>query len=951
MNHRGQSNVHIYLYFDHCRQIRNQLRQDIAEMAVKDPGFVPHLAIIQVGGRQDSSAYVTMKRKAAEEAGIKLTLKHFTAEPDMPEDKIISQVDLLSYVRQLNDDTSVHGILVQLPLPSNIDPEVITNAIDIYKDVDGFHSTNIGNLVKKGCDPLFQSCTPKGIMELLDHYGVQMEGKNAVVIGRSNIVGLPIFNLLLKRNATVTLCHTKTQDLADKVRHADIIVAAAGHPELIKGEWIKEGAVVIDVGTNAVSDPTKKSGYRWVGDVEFDTAKLKAALITPVPGGVGPLTVAMLLKNTVISAHRFLGGIQVKAEYPVLKLRSPVPSDIEIARSQTPKPISVIASEIGLLRGEYDLYGDYKAKVKLSVLDRLQHRQNGNYVVVTGITPTPLGEGKSTTAIGLCQALAAHLGRKSFACVRQPSQGPTFGIKGGAAGGGYSQINPMEEFNLHLTGDIHAVTAANNLLAAALDARMFHESTQSDIALFDRLCPKKNGCRQASAIMVERMKKLGLDYSAIDTWSDEHIRKFSRLEIEPESITWNRVIDTNDRFLRQITVGQADTEKGFSRSTGFDISVASEIMAVLALTKDLQDMRLRLGRMVVATSKSGTPVTADDLGVSGALTVLMKDAILPNLMQTLEGTPVLVHAGPFANIAHGNSSILADRIALKLTAPTETEPAGYVVTEAGFGADIGMEKFFNIKCRQSGLIPNCVVIVATIKALKMHGGGPDVVAGKPLAPEYKTEHCELVERGVLNLKRHIENARKFDIPVVVAINKFSSDTDAEIEIVKTASEASGAFAAVTASHWELGGKGAMALAEAVVQASARVETTKPSFSLLYPDEMPLIEKIRTIARKIYRADDIEMSDLALRKLDYCTRMGWNTLPICMAKTQYSFSHDPKMKNAPTGFILPIRDVRASVGAGFIYPLVGSMQTMPGLPIRPSFFDIDIDEDENILGLF
>ena len=547
-------------------------------------------------------------------------------------------------------------------------------------------------------------------------------------------------------------------------------------------------------------DSTKKSGVRWVGDVHFESALEKASLITPVPGGVGPMTVAMLLDNTVQSAKRFLKGFHHPVEYLPLELKRPVPSDIDIAMAQTPKPIQRVAFELGLFSGEVDLYGPYKAKVHLSVLERLQNATNGKYVVVTGITPTPLGEGKSTTTIGLCQALGAHLKRTAFACVRQPSQGPTFGIKGGAAGGGYSQVIPMDEFNLHLTGDIHAVTAANNLLAAAIDARMFHEATQTDQALFDRICPAVKGVRKFSPVMVKRLQKLGIAKTDPATLSAEEMARFVRLDMDPTTITWQRVLDTNDRFLRKITVGQNPTEQGHTRETGFDITVASEIMAVLALTTDLKDMRRRLGDMVVASNRNGEPITADDLGAGGALTVLMKDAIMPNLMQTLEGTPVFVHAGPFANIAHGNSSVLADQIALKLAGPRDGKPpgwlregvtlslmlfptppspldlpptAGYVITEAGFGADMGMEKFFNIKCRASGLIPDCVVLVATIKALKMHGGGAPVVAGKPLPDEYRTENLGLLQEGVRNMQKHIANARKFGVPVVVAVNRFT----------------------------------------------------------------------------------------------------------------------------------------------------------------------------------
>ena len=681
----------------------------------------------------------------------------------------------MDVVSDLNEDPSVHGILVQLPLPDGFDEKLVTESIDKRKDVDGFHSSNIGQLAKKDTEPLFLPCTPKGVMELLKSIKCDLKGKKAVVIGRSNIVGMPVAHLLQAEDATVTICHSRTTNIEEIVKTADVLIVAVGRPNMVKGSWLKPGVVVIDVGTNAVPDATKKSGIRWVGDVEFESASQVASHITPVPGGVGPMTVAMLMANTIISAKRFLEGLKEPVIYSKLNIQEPVPSDIDIALAHKPKPIHQITKEVGIFPSEYDLYGKYKAKVSLSVLERLKHKQNGNYVVVTGITPTPLGEGKSITTIGLCQALGAHLKRTSIACVRQPSQGPTFGIKGGAAGGGYSQVLPMEEFNLHLTGDIHAVTAANNLLAAALDARMFHESTQSDKALFDRLCPSKKGVRSFAPVMIKRLEKLGINKRKPEDLNEEERGKFARLDIDPETITWQRGVDINDRFLRKITIGQGEQEKGRTRSTGFDIAVASEVMAVLALTTDLKDMRARLGRMVVASDRSGNPVTADDLGVGGALTVLMKDAIKPNLMQTLEGTPVFVHAGPFANIAHGNSSVLADRIALKLagTTPGTDEDAGFVVTEAGFGADIGMEKFFDIKCRYSGLIPNAAVLVATVRALKMHGGGPEVIAGKPLADEYTTENLELLEKGCANMQKHISNARKFGVPVVVAINQFT----------------------------------------------------------------------------------------------------------------------------------------------------------------------------------
>jgi formyltetrahydrofolate synthetase len=624
-----------------------------------------------------------------------------------------------------------------------------------------------------------------------------------------------------------------------------------------------------------------------------------------------------------------------------IALKQPVPADIEIAQSAELKPINQMADELGLLAEEVEFYGPFKAKVKLDVIKRLKDRPDGKYIDVTAITPTPLGEGKTTTTVGLSQALGAHLGKSVITCIRQPSQGPTFGIKGGAAGGGYSQVIPMEELNLHLTGDIHAITAANNLLAAAIDARCFHESSQSDDALFKRLFPQdKQGKRQFSLGMLNRREKLGITTNDPDLMTDEEKSRFVRLDIDPDKITWMRGLDTNDRFLRRITVGQGPEEKGSTRETGFYITVASEIMAVLALTTDMADMRRRLGAMVVALDRKGNAVTADDLGVAGALTALMIDAIKPTLMQTLEGTPVFVHAGPFANIAHGNSSILADKIGLKL--------ADYVVTESGFGADMGMEKFFDIKCRYSGLVPSVVVLVATVRALKMHGGGPKVTAGSPLDPAYKEENLPLLRKGLENLLHHIKIAKKYGVPVVVAVNRFFTDSDAELELVrKIAVEEGGAFDAVVSNHWEEGGKGAIALAEAVVKASHE----ESHFKFLYPLGKTIKEKIETIAREVYGADGVDYSPEAEKGIEEYTRLGLADLPICMAKTHLSLSHDPELKGVPKGFRIPVREVRISAGAGFIYPLLGTMSTMPGLPTRPAFMDIDIDpRTGKILGL-
>jgi methylenetetrahydrofolate dehydrogenase (NADP+)/methenyltetrahydrofolate cyclohydrolase/formyltetrahydrofolate synthetase len=588
---------------------------------------------------------------------------------------------------------------------------------------------------------------------------------------------------------------------------------------------------------------------------------------------------------------------------------SAVPSDIEIAQAADIRPIVEMADKLGLSEDDLDFFGKYKAKVHLDVLKKFADRPQGKYIDVTAITPTPLGEGKTTTTVGLTQALGTVLGKNVMACIRQPSMGPTFNIKGGAAGGGYSQIIPMEDFNLHLTGDIHAITVAHNLVAAALDTRMYHESRQSDEAL--------------------------------------QRRGVTRIDIDPDTITWNRVVDVCDRTMREIKVGFNDDKLAdgspspvFPRSTGFDITVSSELMAILALTTGLPDLRKRVGRAVVALNKQGEPVTLEDLGVAGAVTVLLKDAIMPNLMQTLEGQPAFVHCGPFANIAHGNSSIIADQIALKL--------ADYVVTESGFGADIGMEKFFDIKCRYSNLIPNTVVLVATVRALKMHGGGPKVSPGAPLDKAYVEENLDLLEAGLGNLGVHIRNAKRFGIPVVVAVNGFKDDTQAEMEMVRDYALSQGAHDSVVTLHWAEGGKGAAKLAEAVVEACEQ-----PSdFQFLYPLDWSIKEKIEKIAKDIYGADGVSYEPLAEEQIATYERAGFGGLPICMAKTHLSLSHDPLLKGVPTGYTVPVREVRASVGAGFIYPLIGKMSTMPGLATHAAFMDIDLDlETGKILGLF
>jgi formate--tetrahydrofolate ligase len=564
-------------------------------------------------------------------------------------------------------------------------------------------------------------------------------------------------------------------------------------------------------------------------------------------------------------------------------------SDLEIARSVKPRPIVDVARELGLHDDEIEPYGSAKAKITLSAIERLEaENPRGKYVLVTAISPTPLGEGKSTTTVGLAQGLN-RIGHRAAVCIRQPSLGPVFGIKGGAAGGGRSQVIPMEDFNLHLTGDVHAIGAAHNLAAAFIDNHFHHGNA------------------------------LGMD---------------------PLNVLWPRVLDISDRALRKIVVGLGGRENGYPRETEFVITVASEVMAVLALASDLADLRARLGRMVLGTTRDGRAITAEDLKVAGAMAALLTDAIKPNLLQTREGGPAFVHCGPFANIAHGNNSVLADRIALVTNE--------IVCTEAGFGAEMGAEKFFDIKCRASGLRPDAAVVVATIRALKMHGGVGKIVAGKPLDPALLEENVEAVTRGSENLAKQIENVRLYNVPVVVAINAFPTDTPAEVEAVKAVSLAAGARAAVVANHWAKGGEGAAELAEAVWAAA---EEGAPDFKLLYPDEMSLTSKIETIATQVYGADGIDLSPAAAKQLAQYEALGFGNLPICMAKSQYSLSHDASLKGRPTGFRLPIREVRLSAGAGFVTPLAGEMRTMPGLPSKPGGENIDLDPEGEIVGLF
>ncbi len=555
-------------------------------------------------------------------------------------------------------------------------------------------------------------------------------------------------------------------------------------------------------------------------------------------------------------------------------------SDIEISQAAKKRPILDIAKEkLGIAAENLDPYGHYKAKVSMDYIKSLQSKPNGKLILVTAITPTPAGEGKTTTTVGLTDALN-HIGKKAMLCLREPSLGPSFGMKGGAAGGGYAQVVPMEDINLHFTGDFHAITSAHNLLSALID---------------------------------------------------NHIYWGNSLGINSRRVVWRRVMDMNDRALREIVCSLGGVANGYPREAGFDITVASEVMAIFCLAKNLDDLKDRLGNIIVAYTRDRKPVRARDLKGHGAMTVLLKEALSPNLVQTLEGTPAFIHGGPFANIAHGCNSVLATTTALKL--------ADYVVTEAGFGADLGGEKFIDIKCRKAGLTPDCVVLVATIRALKMHGGVKK--------EDLKSENLKALEAGMANLQRHVENVKKFGLPVVVSINRFSADTDAEIALVKEKCKALG-VEALMADHWAMGGAGAADVAKAVVKV---IDDGKSKLKFLYPDEMPLFEKIETIAREIYRAKNVTADKSVKDQLKTWEEMGYGKLPICVAKTQYSFSTNPDAKGAPADHTINVREVRLSAGAEFVVAICGEIMTMPGLPKVPSADSIDVNAQGQIVGLF
>lgn len=846
------------------QQVRERLKRDVAEMKSQLPGFRPGLVVLQVGDREDSNLYIRMKLRAAAEIGI--NANHIRLPKTATEDEVLQMIE------HVNEDPAVHGLIIQLPLDSvnSIDTDKMTNAVTPEKDVDGLSSVNAGKLARGDLRNCFIPCTPNGCMELIKQTGVSVAGKNVVVIGRSKIVGAPMHDLLLWNHATVTSCHSKTSDLAEQVKRADILVVGAGKAELVKGDWMKEDAVVIDCGINYIQDSSKPGGTRVVGDVHYPSAKERARFITPVPGGVGPMTVVMLMENTVKSAQQFLQMYRGKwkISYRKVKPLKPQPSDVQISHSCPRKPIAQLAKEVGLFLNEVEPYGRSRAKVRVDVLKRLEKQPNGKHVVVTGITPTVLGEGQRTITLGLAQALGAHLKSNAFACMQQPSPRSSFGLRGGVVGGGYSQIIPAGEVSLWSTGDSEAVSAACDLVMDTITAYTHYHAKYSDKVLFDLLVPFRDGHQAFSASQINRLKKLGIETSDPLTLTQEEIRRFVRLDINPDFI---KDVD----FLKK------------------------EILAILSLSCSIDDLKHRLTKMVVVSSRAEEPITAEDLGVSDALALLLNNALKPCLMQTLEGTPVFVHSSSCADFSLGSVSIMASKIALKLVGPQ-----GFVVTETAHSADASLEKFFNIKCRSSSLQPSVVVLVATVRALKLHGGAP--------------RNLKLLEKGCAHLKRQIENAREYGLPVVVAVNTFSSDTKAEQELVCSQARQAGAFDAVLCTSWSDGGAGALALAQTVQRAA---ELRRP-FHYLYDLQLPVEKKIEKVAQQTYGAKDVELSPKAKEKLALYMKQGLGNYPVSLVKTHLSVTNDPELKGAPTHITLPITDVQAYVGAGFLSILVG-----------------------------
>ncbi|XP_034169736.2 C-1-tetrahydrofolate synthase, cytoplasmic isoform X1 [Pangasianodon hypophthalmus] len=846
------------------QHVMERLKKDVAEMNRQLPGFRPGLVVLQVGDRDDSNLYISMKLKAAARIGI--NANHIRLPKTATEDEVLQSIQLF------NEDPDVHGLIVQLPLDSinPINTEKVTNAVDPDKDVDGLCSVNAGKLARGDLQNCFIPCTPNGCMELLKHTGVSVSGRKAVVIGRSKIVGAPMHDLLVWNHATVTCCHSKTPDLPAEVKMADILVVGTGKAEMLKGEWIKEGAVVIDIGINYIPDNSRPSGMRVVGDVHYPSAKERAAYITPVPGGVGPMTVAMLMENTVKSAKKFLQMYRPgkwNVLYTKLKPQKPQPSDVQISHCAARKPIHQLAKEIGLFSKEIQSYDRSRVRVSLDVLKRLDKQPDGKYVAVTGITSTPLTEGRRTVTLGLAQALGGHLKVNAFACVRQPSLQHCLGVRGAVVGGGYSQIS-MKEASFKFTGDSEAISASSGLITDTITAYCHYQAKLSDQALFDLLVPVRDDHRAFSSSQLKRLQRLGVEKSDPSTLTQDEIRCLVRLDINPDVKT--------DRA-----------------------SLDSEIMAVVSLSRSVDDLQDRLAQIVVANSTSGEPITTEDLGVSSVVGLLLKESLKPCLVQTLEGTPVFLHISPLADVAWGSPSIMADKMALKLVGPQ-----GFVVTETPH-----CENFFSITCRSSGLRPHVLVIVTSVRALKTCGGGPRVTAGFPLPEQYskQVKNLELLEKGCAHLKRRLETARACGVPVVVAVNTFSCDTEPEVEMVCNQARRFGAVEAVQCSSWSEGGAGALELARSV-QSAAEIQST---LHFPYELQMPVIDKMRKAARQMFGAEDVELSAEAKEKLELYIKQGFGHYPVCITESHICMSNEAEVK------VVPISDIQAYAGAGFL----------------------------------
>ncbi|XP_076873714.1 C-1-tetrahydrofolate synthase, cytoplasmic isoform X3 [Brachyhypopomus gauderio] len=818
------------------QQVRERLRRDVAEMKRRLPGFSPGLVVVQVGDREDSNLYISMKLKAAAQIGLHANLVRLP--------KTATEDEVLRCIAAVNENPEVHGLIVQLPLDSvhPIDTEKVTNAVAPEKDVDGLSSVNAGKLARGDLRDCFLPCTPSGCMELIATTGGQ--GRHPGGGGGQG---------------------------RDGERRLDQR-GSRGHRL-----WHQSHS------------SSRPSGTRVVGDVHYQSAKERAKFITPVPGGVGPMTVAMLMENTVKSAQQFLKNYRTgnwSVSCKKVKSQKPQPSDTQISHSWPGKPIGQLAKEVGLFPTEVELYGTGRAKVSLGVLKRLDKRPDGKYVVVTGIAPSPLGEGHSTTVLGLAQALGAHMNVSTIACVGQTSSPSSVGIRGGAVGGGYSQVIPIEEVILQPLGDSHAVSTASSLVLDTITAYSLYQCENSEV-LFDLLVPLTGGHQTFSPSQLKRLQKLDIVKSDPSTLTNEERRRFVQLDINLKTKADRAVLE-------------------------------GEIRAVLSLSTSPQDLRHRLAKMVVADSQSGEPITIDDLGVSAVLALLLNRALKPCLMQTLEGTPAFLH------MAHCSPSVMADKIALKLVGSQ-----GFVVTDTAHGADVGLERFFNITCRSSGLQPDVVVLVATVRALKMHGGGPQIRAGFPLPVQYSQENLTLLVKGCSHLKKQVDNAMIHGLPVIVAVNTFSSsDTEAELELVCNQARQAGVFDAVQCTNWSDGGAGALALAQSVQRAA---ETRRP-FRFLYDLQMPITEKVEKVAQTMYGAKDVELSPKAKDKLDLYIKQGFGSFPVRIAKTHFSLSHDPKMKGVPTDFVLPVADIQANVGAGVLCVLVDT--DCPEDPVWP-----------------